>query len=232
MAGNPLKPRKLPRQTRSTAMVELILEAATRVLSKESLDGFTTNRVADVAGISVGSLYQYFPNKNALVAALIEREHVRLADAIEASLQQVEGLSLRSGVARLIEIGIAYQFGNPLYAAALDHEERRLPVDAVVAGSRARMVLALQQMLAIHFPAWRRSTLQQAAADCLTISKALIDGASGTAVATGQGSSRKLSVPPDLRRRISRAVLGYLTIPAGPAVRRRSNRLQNPAEPV
>jgi AcrR family transcriptional regulator len=53
----------LPSQLRSLATVQLILPAAARVLARESLAGFNTNRVAEVAGISVGSLYQYFPSK-------------------------------------------------------------------------------------------------------------------------------------------------------------------------
>jgi AcrR family transcriptional regulator len=54
-------------------MVDLLLSAAARVLVKHGYDGATTNRIAEVAGVSVGSLYQYFPNKEAIVAALIER---------------------------------------------------------------------------------------------------------------------------------------------------------------
>ena len=53
-----ISPRKAPRQPRSAATVAAILQAATRVLSRESLAGFNTNRVAEVAGVSVGSLYQ------------------------------------------------------------------------------------------------------------------------------------------------------------------------------
>jgi AcrR family transcriptional regulator len=54
-------------------MVDLILSAAARVLVKHGYDDASTNRIAEVAGVSVGSLYQYFPNKEAIVAALIER---------------------------------------------------------------------------------------------------------------------------------------------------------------
>jgi AcrR family transcriptional regulator len=66
-------PRKRPRQTRSKETVETILAATARILIKLGFDGLTTNAVADLAGVSIGSLYQYFPNKQALVAALIER---------------------------------------------------------------------------------------------------------------------------------------------------------------
>jgi len=68
-----LSPRKQPQQGRSRATVDVILAAATRVLCKHGYDGATTNRIAELAGVSVGSLYQYFPNKEAIVGALIER---------------------------------------------------------------------------------------------------------------------------------------------------------------
>ena len=69
-----LKPRKEPRQARSRQTNEVILEAAARVLAREGVAGFNTNRVAEVAGVSVGSLYQYYPNKAALLFKLHERE--------------------------------------------------------------------------------------------------------------------------------------------------------------
>jgi len=69
-----LAPRKTPRQQRSRQMREDILAASLRVFRDEGALRFTTQRVADAAGISVGSLYQYFPNKHALVHALHERQ--------------------------------------------------------------------------------------------------------------------------------------------------------------
>ncbi|WP_221928412.1 TetR/AcrR family transcriptional regulator [Pseudomonas kilonensis] len=62
--------RKEPRQARSRATVETIIQAGARVLSREGWAGFTTNKVADLAGVSVGSLYQYFPDKLSLVDAI------------------------------------------------------------------------------------------------------------------------------------------------------------------
>jgi AcrR family transcriptional regulator len=66
--------RKAPRQARSRATVEVIVTAGTRVLDKMGWSGFSTNEVARVAGVSIGSVYQYFPNKLALVDA-IRRQH-------------------------------------------------------------------------------------------------------------------------------------------------------------
>ena len=68
-----LRPRKTPTQARSRATVEAILVAATQVLRRDGYAATTTDRVAKRAGVSVGSLYQYFPNKDAILVALTER---------------------------------------------------------------------------------------------------------------------------------------------------------------
>ena len=67
------KPRKLPRQSRAKATVEAIVEATAQILVKEGYGKFTTAHVAARAGVSIGTLYQYFPNKNALAAAVVDR---------------------------------------------------------------------------------------------------------------------------------------------------------------
>jgi AcrR family transcriptional regulator len=77
-------PRKEPRQERAKATVDAILLATARVLVKEGYDRASTNRVADAAGVSVGSLYQYFPSKEALVLALIERHSRQMLAFLEA----------------------------------------------------------------------------------------------------------------------------------------------------
>ena len=71
----PTMPRKSASQKRSQATVETLLDATARVLTREGYDRASTNRIAAKAGVSVGSLYQYFPNKEALVAALVARHN-------------------------------------------------------------------------------------------------------------------------------------------------------------
>lgn len=80
-------PRKRPTQARARGTVEALLIAAAQVLIQFGYEGTTTARVAARAGVSVGSLYQYFPNKEALVAGLIEREAAELVEAVRSSLR-------------------------------------------------------------------------------------------------------------------------------------------------
>lgn len=86
MPDSPTSPRKTPRQERSRRTVERILDAATRIFHEQGYSAATTNDIADEADVSVGSLYQYFPNKDALLVALTTRhiEHTTagLADLL------------------------------------------------------------------------------------------------------------------------------------------------------
>lgn len=91
--------KKLPKQARSRDTVETLIQATTRILEDEGLDRLTTNRVARVAGVSIGSLYQYFPSKEALVAALVER---MLADDLAWMTGTLEAGPLRPQLPRLV----------------------------------------------------------------------------------------------------------------------------------
>ncbi|MGE5181158.1 MAG: TetR/AcrR family transcriptional regulator [Acidobacteriota bacterium] len=99
-------PRKRPRQDRSKATVDTILAATARVLVKHGFDGLTTNAVASAAGVSIGSLYQYFPNKEALVAALIEHHLEHMNESVLAELVRVAQLPIPEAVRRVVELTI------------------------------------------------------------------------------------------------------------------------------
>lgn len=91
-----LNPRKKPKQPRSAVTVEAILEAAIRILRQDGWPAVTTTRVAMRAGVSVGSLYQYFPNREAIAAAIVRR---RARDLLGAALQaDVAGAADRDAV--------------------------------------------------------------------------------------------------------------------------------------
>ena len=99
-------PRKRPRQERSKATVDTILAATARVLVKKGFDGLTTNSVAEQAGVSIGSLYQYFPSKEALVAALIEQHIEEMHAALLSEMTRVAQLPMAQAVRALIELTI------------------------------------------------------------------------------------------------------------------------------
>jgi AcrR family transcriptional regulator len=97
-----LNPRKLPIQARSVASVDAILEATIQVLLQVGKERLTTTRVASRAGVSVGTLYQYFPNKSALLQAVLRRHLEEVSDAIELVSKQQKGEPLRSMITALI----------------------------------------------------------------------------------------------------------------------------------
>jgi AcrR family transcriptional regulator len=97
-----LEPRKSPVQARSTASVEAILEATIQVLLKVGKERLTTTRVAARAGVSVGTLYQYFPNKSALLQAALKRHLAHVTEAVELACKQQKGGTVQQMVTALV----------------------------------------------------------------------------------------------------------------------------------
>src|SRR2546425_13379733 len=96
-----LEPRKSPVQARSAASVAAILEATLQVLIQVGKERLTTTRVALRAGVSVGTLYQYFPNKSALLQAALKRHLDEVTDAVELVCKELTGRTLRQMVTAL-----------------------------------------------------------------------------------------------------------------------------------
>ncbi|MFT4117391.1 TetR/AcrR family transcriptional regulator [Bradyrhizobium sp.] len=102
----PTKPRKNASQTRSRATVDALVEATARILVREGFEKASTNRIAEVAGVSVGSLYQYFPSKEALVAAVIDRHNQEIMGLVRAALAEVADMPVDQAVRRLVTVAI------------------------------------------------------------------------------------------------------------------------------
>jgi AcrR family transcriptional regulator len=108
--GDGLTPRKQPRQQRSRATVDAIVEAAARVFADQGYAAGTTNRIAETAGVAIGSLYEYFPNKASILVAVAER-HLdrmmadvdRVLDGQEAAGSSLHGL-IESFVVAMLEV--------------------------------------------------------------------------------------------------------------------------------
>lgn len=107
MARKPLiKPRKAASQERSRATVDALVEATARILVKEGFDKASTNHIAEVAGVSVGSLYQYFPTKESLVAAVVERHQREITQTVRGELADVLTQPVEKAVRTLIEVAV------------------------------------------------------------------------------------------------------------------------------
>jgi AcrR family transcriptional regulator len=107
VAGRALtNPRKNASQARSRATVDALVEATARILVRESFDRASTNRIAEEAGVSIGSLYQYFPSKEALVAAVIDRHQQELMQVARGTLAAVAALPLEQAVRKLVIVAI------------------------------------------------------------------------------------------------------------------------------
>lgn len=177
-----------------------LLEAAAQVLEKKGLEGFNTNAVARRAGVSIGSLYQYFPGKDALVLALIHREGERFLAEAAMALEQPNGVDALSA---LIAACVRQQLLRPTLAHLLDVEEGK-PGIREAAGGAAELRTFLGEILARDdLP--RQPEPDIAASDLLAMVRGMTDAA---------GERGEADVE-NLQRRIEAAVFGYLGYMAG-----------------
>jgi AcrR family transcriptional regulator len=178
-------------------MVATLLEAAAQVLETKGLEGFNTNVVAERAGVSIGSLYQYFPGKDALMIALIRRENERFHRDALAALDHASGpLALD----HLIDVAVRQQFARPTLARLLDVEESRPQLREALSGTGSLRTLLMQIIVRDGLPPQDDALV--AARDLLAIIRGLVDAA----------SEREETDTTGLARRVTAAVLGYLTM--------------------
>lgn len=127
-AAQPASPRKQPRQARARATVDAILQGSTRILQKHGLEKFNTNYIAEVAGVSVGTLYQYFPSKDAILIELIRQKRSQLRDTLAEAAAQSAELTLEQALDNLLRVTIAHQLRWPMVGRTLDYAESFLPL--------------------------------------------------------------------------------------------------------
>ena len=122
-ARPPTKPRKLPTQERSRATVDAIIQAATYILVRSGWDHLTTNAIAERAGVNIGSLYQYFPNKEAIVAELERRHVVQVRDKLKSALPEVARQpTLRQALTLLVHAMVEEHRVAPAVHRAIEEE--------------------------------------------------------------------------------------------------------------
>ncbi len=139
-----LEPRKTPVQARSAVTVEAIYEGTFQVLLAVGPDRLTTTRVAERAGVSVGTLYQYFPNKQSLLLSALEKHLDRVVSAVELACRRNHGQPLSAMIESVVEAFVDAKMERSdismaLYAIAVGVQERAL---ANKVGKRARAAMA------------------------------------------------------------------------------------------
>jgi AcrR family transcriptional regulator len=119
---SPMNPRKLPKQERSRVTVEAILQATAHILTEKGYDQTNTNLIAELAGVSIGSLYQYFPNKEALIVALMEQHSHEIAALVESKLNHLFDDPPEIAIPELVKAVIAVHGINPRLHQVLSEE--------------------------------------------------------------------------------------------------------------
>lgn len=143
-----LEPRKRPRQARSTATVEAILEATIQVLVAEGAPRLTTTRVAERAGVSVGTMYQYFPHKQSLLYAVLQRHLERVAAAVERACRDLQASSIAAMAGGLVNAYLDAKTGDVETSRALYMVSGEMDTSDLLGGISKRIIAAIEEMLA------------------------------------------------------------------------------------
>jgi len=142
-----LTPRKKPQQRRSRVTIDAIFEATIQVLLANGLDKITTIQIADRAGVSVGSLYQYFPNKRALMAAVVKRHVGEVADVTIAACNSAHGKTIGEMCATMMTAFVDAKTRRPEVSRALYLPSAAVNADAIVKKESIRCAQVVHDML-------------------------------------------------------------------------------------
>ncbi|CAB3856709.1 TetR/AcrR family transcriptional regulator [Achromobacter deleyi] len=215
------QPRKSPRQQRSQQTVETILQATARVLAEHGYAGTNTNLIAETAGVSVGSLYQYFPNKNALIAALHDRHDNQMLDVIDQALLGNPAATLRERVAAIVGASLHAHLLEPALHRVL---EREFPLfDQPRDHSRADQDIhrRMRHLLELHRAEIAQHDRELATYVVLRIIESLVHAA---ALEPPAGFT-----PAQLEQAVVDAVMGYLGTPQAAAPARPARKTASKA---
>jgi AcrR family transcriptional regulator len=166
-------PRKSASQKRSRDTVDALLQATARILIREGFDKASTNHIAAVAGVSVGSLYQYFPSKEALVAAVIDRHNQEVMRVVQGELAAAVNLSIEEAVRKLVAVAImAHRIDPKLHRVLAEQIPRVGRLENVATFNRQNYAL-FEAYLERHRDEIRPVDLGLAAFVCVTTIEAL-----------------------------------------------------------
>jgi AcrR family transcriptional regulator len=170
-------PRKSASQARSRLTVNAILEATARILVKEGYGRASTNKIAAKAGVSIGSLYQYFPSKEALIAAVSERHSHEVLQSVRNALVKVAARPIEEAVRGFVSIAIDAHRINPKLHRVLAEEIPRLGRVARVETINLDAHALIRGYLDAHRDEIDIADLDLAAFICVTVVEALTHAA-------------------------------------------------------
>jgi AcrR family transcriptional regulator len=169
----PTQPRKHATQQRSRATVDALIEATARILVTDGFDKASTNRIAEKAGVSVGSLYQYFPGKEALVAAVVARHGNELTQVVRRVLIDVAALPMEQAVRKLIAAAIEAHRIDPTLHRVLSEQMPRTGKTENMEMLSSETYALFSAYLEAHRDEFRQVDLGLAAFVCVTSIEAL-----------------------------------------------------------
>lgn len=202
-ARAPTRVYRQPQQARAKETVDALLSATKTLLVQKGVEGATTNAIAELAGVSIGSLYQYFPSREAIIAELSRRHVAQVLALIFAEVDALAGASLRVGARRLIQLMIDVHRQDPELHSAIEASHPRLAARAQLAQVEAQVMATARAYLENHRAELAVDDLDRAAFLVVTTIEAV----------THEATFRR----PDLLESdalvddITRLVLGYLT---------------------
>ncbi len=188
--------RKQPVQARSQATCAAIKEAAARILVTRGIEALNTNLIAETAGVSVGTLYQYFPSKQAILAELIRDMRAEMLTDLQRGCQAAQGCDLNTTVRILIDATLDHHRRDAPRAEALEHAEATLRMDGETERLKADIHLLVVEILTL----FGVDTPARAARDLAALAR----GMARAAVWAGETDFD------DVAARITRAATGYL----------------------
>ncbi len=193
---NHLKPRKTASQKRSQNTIDVILQATGQMICTHGLDGFGTNQIADRAGVSIGSLYQYFPDKDAILACLIRDMRRQMLNDFKLAVDNTNDQTLLAAIDELVTAALKHHMNNPELTQQLERAEDALPLDEETLELKKGMAELITNLLIEH----GIDNPELTAFDLI----ALAHGLTQAATQAGQSDFE------NLHGRVMRAVCGYL----------------------
>ena len=173
----PTRPRKSASQARSRLTVDALLEATARILVKEGYDRASTNKIAMTAGVSIGSLYQYFPSKEALVSAVVDRHTQAMAGEVREALERMASWPVEAAARALIAAMIEAHRVAPQLHRILEEQVPRVGRLENIKALDREIHAAVRAYLAAHDGEHRAEDHDLAAFVCVTAVEALTHAA-------------------------------------------------------